>query len=77
MKKILRFICTLLLIAFVVYIYARYVETNLLMVHYINVKDSRISLSDKDLKILQFSDMHISEYFDEKDIKKVVEKIND
>lgn len=60
-----------------VFIYARFIEPNLLTVHYENIKNNRVNEEQGELKILQFSDMHISEYFDDRDIKKVVEKINE
>ncbi len=75
MKKFFSFILIIFLIAVSFYIYARFMEPNFLTVNYENIKNSRINGGK--LKILQFSDMHISEYFDETDIKKVVEKIND
>lgn len=77
MKKIIKFISIIFLLLIGIYIYARYIEPNCLVVHYNNLSNSLINTHDKDLKILQFSDMHISENFDEKDIKKVVEKINE
>lgn len=77
MKKFLSIISMIILIAVALYIYARFIEPNFLIVHYENIKNSRISESIEDLKILQLSDMHISEYFDEKDLIKVVEKINE
>lgn len=57
--------------------YARFIEPSFLTIHYVNLKNSLIKENSKDLKILQYSDMHISDYFDDKDIKKVVEKINE
>lgn len=77
MKKFFSFLSIIFLIVAAFYIYARFVEPNFLTVHYENIKNSRISEDRDELKILQFSDMHLSEYFDEKDLKKVVEKIND
>ena len=77
MKKFLSIISVIILAASAIYIYARFIEPNFLIVHYENIKNSRISESIEDLKILQLSDMHISEYFDEKDLVKVVEKINE
>lgn len=76
-KKFLSLLGIVFMLAAALYIYARYVEPNLLKVHYENIRSSRISEKNGGLKILQFSDMHVSEYFDEKDIKKTVEKIND
>lgn len=77
MKKICNVLWITFLIAVAIYIYARFIEPSFLTVHYVNLKNSLIEENKDDLKILQFSDMHISDYFDNKDIKKVVEKINE
>lgn len=76
MKKFFYFLFIIFLIIAVVFIYARFIEPNLLTVHYENIQSSRINGGQDKIKILQFSDMHISKYFNDKDIKKVVEKIN-
>lgn len=77
MKKFLNFLSITFLVVAAIYIYARFVEPNFLTVHYVNLKNNLINESSNDIKILQFSDMHISDHFHEKDIKKVVEKINE
>ena len=77
MKKFFSLLSIVLFIIAAVFVYARFIEPNLLTVHYENIKNSCINEERDELKILQFSDMHISKYFDEKDIKKVVEKINE
>lgn len=77
MKKIFSFLSMIFLLTLVFYIYARFIEPNFLKVHYESIESSYITEGSKELKILQFSDMHVSEYFDEKDIKNVVEKINE
>lgn len=76
MKKIINFIIIILIFASFFYIYARFVEPNLLTVHFQNIKNN-YAAKENELKILQFSDMHYSEYFNDKDVKKVVERIND
>lgn len=76
MKKFFSFLSIIFLTASAFYIYARFIEPNFLIVHYENIKSSRINEGRAGLKILQFSDMHVSEYFDEKNLKKVVEKVN-
>lgn len=77
MKKFFSFLFIIFFIVASVFIYARFIEPNLLTVHYENIKNSRMNEEQNELKILQFSDMHISRYFDDKHIKKVVEKINE
>ena len=71
MKKIFSFLSMIFIIAAAFYIYARFIEPNLLTVQYENIKSSLISEDKEELKIIQFSDMHISEYFDEKNLKNV------
>jgi hypothetical protein len=56
------------------YTYARFIEPVLLTVQYENIYSD--SLSDKNIKIIQFSDTHISEFFDVDNLKKTVNKIN-
>lgn len=77
MKKFFSFSVMIFFIIIAIYIYSRYIEPNFLIMHYENIKNSRIAEGKEELKILQLSDMHISEFFDEKDLKKVVEKINE
>lgn len=76
MKKLFSFLFAVAFMAGALYIYARFVEPNLLVVKYENIKSSRINEDAPDLKIVQFSDTHISEYFDMRDLKRVAEKIN-
>lgn len=76
MKKLFAFLFAVFFIAGALYIYARFVEPNLLVVKYENIKSTRINDEAEDLRIVQFSDTHISEYFDMQDLKRVAEKIN-
>lgn len=77
MKKFFKFLWIVFLIAAAIYIYARFIEPNCLTMNYINVNNGLISRNKEDLRILQFSDTHISEYFNIKDLNRVVEKINE
>lgn len=77
MKKLISILSIIFLFSIAFYMYARFIEPNFLKVHYENIESSYITEGSKELKILQFSDMHVSEYFDENDIKKVAEKINE
>ncbi len=77
MKKLFAFLFAVFFMAGALYIYARFVEPNLLVVKYENIKSSRINEDAPGLKIVQFSDTHISEYFDMRDLKKIAEKINE
>jgi predicted MPP superfamily phosphohydrolase len=55
------------------YSYARVIEPVLLTVKYENIYSNFI---DDNIKIVQFSDTHISEFFDVNHLKKAVDKIN-
>lgn len=77
MKNFFKIILLLLSIAVCIYIYARFIEPKMLNVNYEIISSEFISSNANDLKILQFSDTHISEYFSIKDLNKLVNKIND
>lgn len=75
MKLFSKLLLFFVLLAIVFYIYARLIEPVLLTVQYENIYSNL--LSDKnDIKIIQFSDAHISEFFDVNNLKKTVYKIN-
>lgn len=77
LRKFFTFLFIIFLAVISLYMYARFIEPGLLKVHYENISSSLITEDKKELRILQFSDMHISENFNEADIKKAVEKINE
>lgn len=77
MNKFFRFIAILFVISVCLYTYARFIEPNMLSVHYENISNKLISKNTNGVKILQFSDTHLSEYFNIEDLKKVVDKINE
>lgn len=75
MKKILKIFGIMVILALILYSYARIIEPNLLTVKYENIYSPYVY--DKDsLKIVQFSDTHISKYYDAEHLKKAVDKIN-
>jgi len=76
-KKFLRAIPFLLIISVIIYMYARFIEPNMLKFHYENISSTLIESSSDGIKILQFSDLHISDYFNIEDLEEVVDKIND
>ncbi len=76
MKKIFSFIFITIFIVFSALIYARFVEPNLLTVRYENMSSGLLNEDADKLKILMFSDTHISSHFDENDLKRAVERIN-
>lgn len=75
MKLFSKLICFLIIVTIIFYTYARLIEPSLLTVKYENIHSDL--LNDKDnIKIIQFSDTHISEFFDMDNLKKTVDKIN-
>jgi len=76
-KKVINFIFIIILIVFLAFIYAWLVEPNLLTVRYENINSNLLNENMDKLKILQFSDTHISSHFNENDLKKAVERINE
>jgi len=76
-KKIISFIFTIIFIIFLTFIYAWLVEPNLLTVRYENINSNLLNENAGKLKILQFSDTHISGHFNENDLKRAVDRINE
>ncbi|MFK4898934.1 metallophosphoesterase [Lactococcus petauri] len=70
MKKLLIIISSLILLIFIP-IYGRYIEPKLLQTTYL-----RVGTGNPQLKVVQISDIHLSQYYTEKDLKQVVDKIN-
>lgn len=82
-KAVIRFVrwvisisVTLVLIAAGIYIYARYIEPELLIIKEEKLVTQSISIPKDTLKIVQFSDVHLGEDFAITDLKRVVERIN-
>ncbi len=59
------------------YTYARLIEPVLLTVQYENIYSDILNDKRDNIKIVQFSDTHISEFFDVGSLKKIRNKIND
>lgn len=74
MRLFSKIIWFFILILIILCLYARLVEPVLLTIKYENIYSNLI---DNNIKIMQFSDTHISQYFDMKDLKKTVDKINE
>ncbi|KAF5037168.1 UDP-2,3-diacylglucosamine pyrophosphatase LpxG [anaerobic digester metagenome] len=75
MKKFLSVLSILMTILIMIYIYARFIEPELLTVRYETINTDY--LKNDEIKILQFSDTHISEYFDIDDLNNAIDKINE
>lgn len=76
MKKVLKFLLFLTIIIFFIFIYARYIEPNTITVKTLKITSQYISNELSNIKIVQFSDTHISEYFTIKDLMNTIKKIN-
>ncbi len=75
MKLFLKILLFFILSVIVFYAYARFIEPVLLIVQYENIYSNLFS-DKNNIKIIQFSDAHISEFFDVNDLRKIVNKIN-
>lgn len=64
-----------MIIGVLIYSYSRYIEPNLLKVQTKNISSQLINSSDE-IKIVQFSDTHISERFNIEDLQQMVKEIN-
>lgn len=76
MKLFSKLIGLLILASIIVYTYAREIEPVLLTIKYENIYSNYMNDKNDDIKIIQFSDAHISEFFDVKNLKKAVDRIN-
>lgn len=76
MKNFFKVTAVIFVILICLYVYARFIEPNMLNVHYENISNKLISETAQPIKILQFSDTHLSEFFGIVDLEKVVNKIN-
>lgn len=74
MKNFFKLLYIILIAVIFVYLYARFIEPAMLNVHYECIYNELID--EEEITILQFSDLHISEYFNIDDLYKAVEKIN-
>lgn len=75
MRKIVIFAILLFITIFLIF-YAWFIEPNLLTIEYVNINSGLLTDNADKLKILQFSDTHISKHFNEKDLSRTVKKIN-
>lgn len=76
MKKIIAFLLIIIILLIILYIYARYIEPNFIKTNTINIHSMAISNSADGIKIVQFSDTHLSSYYNIEKLKKLVTKIN-
>jgi len=76
-KKISKAVSILFIAIIIFCIYARFIEPKFLTVHYETLFNNLISKDVDEIKILQFSDTHVSEYFVIEDLENIVSKINE
>jgi len=67
----------LIVIGLCLYVYSRYIEPELLVVHEEVVVSDKIKQTRTPLKIVQFSDTHLGKDYTLKNLKKVIDKINE
>ena len=77
MKKKFSMLSILMTTLIILYIYARFIEPELLTVRYETINTNYLNENTDEIRILQFSDTHISDYFDIEDLKNAVAKINE
>jgi predicted MPP superfamily phosphohydrolase len=75
-KNLFRICSILVLIAIALYSYARFIEPSMIDVNYITVEKKYIHLATENIKVLQFSDLHISNSTSKDELQKIVDKIN-
>lgn len=76
MKTFIRIFISIICVLFILYIYARLIEPKWLDVNTQIINSKYVSDDLKKIKIVQFSDTHLSNYYTLKDLEKTVEKIN-
>ena len=77
MKKFIRFLLILFLLIALVVIYARYGGTEGLKTKEYTIETKDIATTFDGIKIVHFSDLHYGSSINSKNIKKVINKIND
>jgi predicted MPP superfamily phosphohydrolase len=73
LKFLLLTIVILIMIALGLYVYARYIEPNLLMVNRVALENNKLA---NPLKIVFFGDTHLGEFADINRLNEIVDKIN-
>ncbi len=76
-KAILSVLFTLVLIAIGLYIYARYIEPELLIVKEEKINTSHLQWGKEGIRIVQFSDLHLGENYTISHLQRVVQQINE
>ncbi|MCA0969461.1 metallophosphoesterase [Halobacillus litoralis] len=77
LKKGLQSIVGILGLSGVSYLYARYIEPEMLTFQHYTLRDEKIPASFDDFKILQFSDTHLGFHYDEPSFSRLVTSVQD
>lgn len=82
MKRLVISIGIVVIMIIGVIAYAFYIEPNMLIVRNYNlqkevIKENKKSNGENSIRIVQFTDVHISHYYTEKKLKKLVTKVNE
>ena len=75
-KKILKFLSILFILAILIIIYSRYIATTGLITKEITINNQEIPKDFDGLKIVHFSDLHYKRIITKKGINKIIEEIN-
>lgn len=76
LRMVIRLFVTLGLVAACLYVDARYIEPKLLKIETVTLTTDKLHLTQP-LKIVQFSDVHLGEYYTLLDCQKVIDAVND
>lgn len=76
-KNLICFIINIICIISLIGVYSVYIEPNLLRVKHVEVEGPQWLAVDESIKIVQFTDTQLGEFYDLKDLAKVVDKINE
>lgn len=75
LRMVIRLFVTLGLVAACLYVDARYIEPKLLKIETVTLTTDKLHLTQP-LKIVQFSDVHLGEYYTLLDCQKVIDAVN-
>lgn len=73
MKICIKIFLGIAILAVILFVWARYIEPNLLIIKKINIKNEANSSK---MRIVLFSDTHFGKYYDIKNVEKIVNNIN-
>lgn len=75
--NLLKFLLILLLFLIIIFIYSYFIEPHFLKVNEVAIYNSKLSKDYNGLKIAHFSDLHYGRTTTEKDLKKIVNSLNE